>query len=66
MKGTTFALLFVFFLTTPVFAQTDPDAPEYFREATDTGDNILTVKCRDVCLETDEHGTCIKVEVQCD
>ena len=68
MKEIILAGLILLALVSASFSQTNPDNPEYSKGPQDTKSENSTIKnnCRDICLEKDEHGTCIKVEVQCE
>ena len=67
MKKIILSILILLALASASLSQANPDNSEYFKGPNDSkSENSNTAhNCRDICLEKDEHGTCIKVEVQC-
>ena len=66
MKEYFVAILILFFFSSPLLAQPENDKPEFINGTNDTNGEAAVIQCKDICLETDEHGTCIKVEVRCE
>ena len=68
MKEIILIVLILLALISASISQTNSDNPEYNKGPNDakSENSNIAQNCRDVCLETDEHGTCIKVEVQCE
>ena len=68
MKEIILIILILLALISASFSQSNSENPEYSKGPKDSKSESSTINhnCRDVCLEKDEHGTCIKVEVQCD
>ncbi|MGI9533965.1 MAG: hypothetical protein ACR2NW_03360 [Thermodesulfobacteriota bacterium] len=68
MKELILIIIALLALISASFSQTTSDNPEYFIDPNDSKreNSNIAYNCKDICLETDKHGTCIKVEVQCD
>ena len=68
MKEIIIIILILLALISASFSQTTSDNPENFQGPSDskTENTDLSNKCSDICLEKNEQGTCIKVEVRCD
>ena len=68
MKEIILIILILLALISASFSQTTSGNPEYIKGPDDSKSENSEIKnsCNDICLEKDKHGTCIKVEVQCD
>lgn len=68
MKELILIIIILLALISASFSQTNQENPENYQGPDDpkNENSNITHNCIDVCLEEDEHGTCIKVEVHCE
>ena len=68
MKELIIAFLLIFTFAFSGFSIADTGEPEYYKGPNypETKEISNSERCRDICQEIDENGSCIKVEVRCE
>ena len=67
MKGIILGIILTVSFSLTGFSEPIQEEPEYYKGANYPVDEETgsSERCRDICQEIDENGTCIKVEVRC-
>ena len=67
MKEIILAIILTLSFSLTGFSDSRQEEPEYYKGANYPVDEESgsSERCRDICQEIDENGTCIKVEVRC-
>lgn len=68
MKELIIAYILIFAFSLTGFSQAESEKPAYHKGPNypETKEISSSERCRDICQEIDENGTCIKVEVRCE
>jgi len=68
MKELIIAFLLIITFSLTGFSAAESEKPEYYKGPNypETKEISSSERCRDICQEIDENGSCIKVEVRCE